>query len=116
MYRENKGFEYEKTAGKYLKENNYEIIEENFACKFGEIDIIALKDGVTCFIEIKGRKNLDQGYPREAVTKNKQKRLVAAARYYLLVQGQDDIPCRFDVIEIIGESDEINHLENAFWT
>lgn len=114
MYTKNKGFGYEAAAKNYLLAKDYTIVEENFICRFGEIDIIARKDDRIHFIEVKGRINTDHGYPREAVTYAKQRRLKSAARYYFMLQGRDDYPCQFDVIEIILETREINHLENAF--
>lgn len=114
MYNTNKGFEYEEIAKKYLLDENYIILEENFICRFGEIDIIAIKDGRLHFIEVKGRKNTKYGYPREAVTYTKQKRLISSAKYYFMLKGKDDYPCQFDVIEIILENREINHIKNAF--
>lgn len=114
MYDKNKGFQYEKIARKYLLDKSYEIKEENFFCRFGEIDIIAEKDGRLHFIEVKGRKNLDHGYPREAVTLSKQKKLIGAAKYYFMLAGSDDFPCQFDVVEIILDDNVINFIENAF--
>ena len=116
MYDKNKGFEYEKIAEKYLLDNNYDIEVKNFSCRLGEIDIIAKKDNVTHFIEVKGRLNIERGLPREAVTSHKQKRIIAAAKYYMMLSGSDDISCQFDVIEIIAGENVINHLDNAFWT
>lgn len=114
MYDKNKGFKYEEIAKRYLLKNNYTILEENFICKFGEIDIIAMKDGRLHFIEVKGRLNTNHGYPREAVTLAKQKKLISAAKYYFMLKGKDDYFCQFDVIEIVLESKELNHIENAF--
>ncbi len=114
MYEENKGFKYEKIAERYLLKNEYTIIEKNFICKFGEIDIIASKDDRLHFIEVKGRKDISFGYPREAVTKQKQKKIISSAKYYFMLIGNDDVPCQFDVIEIIMDNKEINLIENAF--
>ncbi len=114
MYRENKGFHFEEIAQRYLLSNKYIILDINFLCKFGEIDIIALKDGVVCFIEVKGRKNIDFGYPREYVTPVKIKKIISTANYYIMKKKYDNTPCRFDVIEIISDLREINHIENAF--
>ncbi len=116
MYEKNKGFEYEKIARKYLLDKNYKIIKENFSCKFGEIDIIAENSHVLHFIEVKGRKNLDHGYPRESVNLTKQKKIIGAAKYYFFLTGMDDVSCQFDVVEIILEDNIINFIENAFWT
>lgn len=116
MYKDNKGFEYEEIAKKYLQNNNFKILEHNFTSKFGEIDFIALKEGRISFVEVKGRQNQDYGMPREAVTKNKQKKIVSCANYYLMRNELDDTPCQFDVIEIILEDKIINYIDNAFWT
>lgn len=115
MYDKNKGYEYEKIAHRYLLDKGYVILETNFNCRFGEIDVIAIKDNILHFIEIKGRLNIKYGYPREAVTKQKQKRIISAAKYYFMLKGTDDFLCQFDVVEIIVENKEINHIENAFW-
>lgn len=115
MYDKNKGFEYEKIARNYLLDKGYVILEENFNCRLGEIDVIAVKDGNIHFIEVKGRLNTEHGYPREAVNIRKQKRIILVAKYYFMLMGNDDVPCQFDVVEIIFENKEINHIENAFW-
>lgn len=114
MYAKNKGFEYEKIAKKYLVDKKYKILEENFISRYGEIDIIAFRDNRLHFIEVKGRKNIKYGYPKEAVTLAKQKRLIRTAKYYFMLKGKDDYFCQFDIIEIILDSKEINHIKNAF--
>ena len=114
MYKGNKGFYFEEVAQRYLLDKKYLILETNFLCRFGEIDIIALKDGVCVFIEVKGRKNIDFGYPREYVTTTKMKKIISTANYYLMKKNYDNVQCRFDVIEIISENRQINHIENAF--
>jgi putative endonuclease len=115
MYKENKGYQYEEIAKKYLLKNDYKIIEQNFTSKFGEIDIIAQKDGMILFIEVKGRKNTDFGMPRDSVTINKQKKIIASSKYFLLKKNYTDVQCRFDVIEIILDDKTIEHIEDAFW-
>lgn len=115
MYDKNKGFEYEKIAKSYLLQRNYKILEENFICRLGEIDVIASKNNILHFIEVKGRLNTDYGYPREAVNKQKQRRIISAAKYYFMLKKRDDFICQFDVIEIIADNKEINYIENAFW-
>ncbi|NLJ58932.1 MAG: YraN family protein [Tissierellia bacterium] len=114
MYSKNKGYKYENIAKKYLISKNYEILEENFFSKFGEIDIIAKKNGRIHFIEVKGRDNTNYGYPREAVTFSKQNKLRATAKYYFMLKGKDDFFCQFDLVEIIISEKKINHIENAF--
>lgn len=114
MYDKNKGYEYERIAKLYLINRGFEIIEENFICRLGEIDIIASKNNILHFIEVKGRLNTNYGFPREAVTKPKQRRIISAARYYFMLNGNDDCLCQFDVLEIISEDREINFIEDAF--
>lgn len=106
---------YELQAQKYFKKKKYKIIDKNFLCKFGEIDIVAAKDDVLVFVEVKARKNTKYGYPREFVTLSKQRKIIKTAEYYLMKNNCYDIQCRFDVLEIIIEDDIINHIENAFW-
>ena len=114
MYTKNKGYEYEEIAKRYLLKSDYKILEQNFMSKFGEIDIIAEKNGIISFIEVKGRINTDFGYPRESVTKSKQKKIISAAKYYILKKNKEDLLCQFDVIEIILSEKRINYIENAF--
>ena len=70
MNRRNIGSLYEEMAVNYLKENEYTIVEQNFRCKAGEIDIIAFKDGILRFIEVKYRKDTIYGYAVFLPTKN----------------------------------------------
>lgn len=87
----------------------------NFFCKFGEIDIIASKDDILVFVEVKARKNIIYGYPRESVTTSKQRKIIKTARYYIMKKKYENVQCRFDIIEIIYEDKIINHIENAFY-
>lgn len=102
----------EDIATEYLIKNNYKIIERNFLCKMGEIDIIALKDEYLVFIEVKTRSSNKYGVPSEAVTKNKLKHLYKTARYYVYTRNLQDECIRFDVIEIYYENStyKINHI------
>ncbi len=96
----------------YLKNLGYEILETNYKLPFGEIDIIA-KDGErVIFVEVKVRNSIRHGYPREAVTKEKQQTIRRVAECYLKKKRALNRYTRFDVIEILG--DKITHLKNAF--
>lgn len=101
----------EKVAAKYLVNRGYEIKRKNFRCPFGEVDIIAQKDGTLAFIEVKTRSDTSFGMPNEAVRQDRKKRYVACAKYYFSGREQD-VSIRFDVIEVLNG--EINHIENAF--
>lgn len=102
----------EDIATEYLIKNNYKIIERNFLCKTGEIDIIALKDEYLVFIEVKTRSSNKYGVPSEAVTKNKLKHLYKTARYYIYTRNLQNEYIRFDVIEIYYENSKykVNHI------
>ena len=99
-------------AVNFLKKKKYKILETNFSNHVGEIDIIAEKDGVIVFVEVKRRQTLQFGRPIEAVDTRKQNKIRKVAEIYLMLNDKSLADVRFDVIEILG--DEINHVENAF--
>lgn len=104
---------YEDMACKYLKDNGYEIIDKNFSCKIGEIDLIAKNEGYICFIEVKYREKNSLAKGMYAVDKHKQNRIFKVAEVYLLSREMSfDTACRFDVISIDG--DDITLIKNAF--
>lgn len=110
----------EKLAAKYLMQNNYKIIEKNFTCRQGEIDIIAKDNSKQelVFIEVKTRTNFKYGLPSESVTENKQKHIYKTAEYYVYKNKIKESPVRFDIIEIKihmqSKKYTINHIEKAF--
>ena len=119
MNRKDLGSWGEKLAASFLRRKGYRILERNYSCRFGEIDLIASKDGYVCFVEVKLRKNADFAQAREFVTYAKQRRILTSASLWLAAH-ESDLQPRFDVIEIYapeGESTrraQIQHLENAF--
>ncbi len=100
----------------FLIDKGYKILNHNYYSKFGEIDIIASKDSYIVFIEVKFRKNINYGYPREFVNKKKQTKIKNTALCYIRENNITNLDFRFDVIEIFKNNKkiEINHLENAF--
>ncbi len=104
----------ESIAAVYLKFHGYKIIEKNFSCRFGEIDIIALKGDEIVFVEVKTRKKdslVDAVY---AVDYYKQQRIIKTAKIYLSKQT-NEYNVRFDVILVeCGVVPKINHIESAF--
>lgn len=118
--RKRKGDRGEKAVSSYLKKRGYTILEEQFRCRRGEIDLIARsEDGVLCFVEVKTRKNAEFAEAREFVTPAKQRRIRAAAQYYLMKNADSDALCRFDVAEVylpegFFKRPEINYLSQAF--
>lgn len=106
------GSTFEKQAGEYLKSKGYSVIEYNFRCKAGEIDIIAADGETLVFCEVKYRSDNRKGTPFDAVTINKQKRICRTALYYMAKHQLSDVSCRFDVVGITG--DKIEVIQNAF--
>lgn len=107
------GRKYEEEAAKYLKKRGYIIINMNFRCKIGEIDIVARHKEYLVFVEVKYRKTLNQGYPSEAVNYYKQRKITKVAEFYLMTnEVEEDMDCRFDVVEMSDK--EIKIIENAF--
>lgn len=111
------GKEGEEEACSYLKQQGYKIIERNFSCKQGEIDIVAW-DRVSkelVFIEVKTRTNKNYGAPIEAVTEIKQKHIYHSAEFYLYCHKIKNIAIRIDVIEVRKkkQSYNINHIKKA---
>lgn len=102
-YRKNVGDLGEEFAAKMLENSGFTIIGRNFSTKFGELDIIALKDGTIHFIEVKTRTGLDYGYPSESVTRYKQDRIKKAARCYLTSRRYQWTNISFDVYEVIAD-------------
>lgn len=102
----------ESLALEYLKKNKYKILEINFTCKIGEIDIIAMKKKQYIFVEVKNRSSDRFGMPREAVNYYKQQKIRQVAQLYLKMKHKEDADCQFDVVEILDG--EINHIENCF--
>lgn len=107
------GTAYEKLAGMYLEQQGYEILEYNFRCRMGEIDIIAKDGAYLVFVEVKYRSSSRTGSPLEAVDARKQRIISKVASYYCLMHGcGEGKPCRFDVVAINGE--EYSLIKNAF--
>lgn len=108
----------EKQAAKHLRQKGYRIVEMNFACRMGEIDIIAENTDYIIFAEVKLRKDARFAEAREFVTRAKQRRIITTAELWLVSHECEKQP-RFDVIEIYAPYGErgaltVNHIENAF--
>ena len=108
------GSRHEEQAAAYLTGRGYRILEQNYRCRLGELDLIARDGRYLVFIEVKYRSSGRSGDPAEAVNPAKQGRIIRTARYYLMKQGYGtETPCRFDVVSILG--DEIRLIRDAFW-
>ena len=108
----------EERAARYLRLRAYRILEKNYRCRLGEIDLIARRGGYLVFVEVKLRKSDRFGAASEFVNRAKQERILATAQLWLQ-EHESDLQPRFDVIEIYAPEGPdgkvtINHIENAF--
>jgi len=109
----------EGVALEYMKTKGFTIAATGFRSRFGEIDIIAKSKEYLVFVEVKTRKDTCFAFAREYVSRDKQRKIISTANYWLLKRPTKLQP-RFDVIEIYAKygeqtvAPEINHIENAF--
>lgn len=103
----------EQIALEYLQKENYKIVERNFYCKQGEIDIIAYREKEIIFVEVKTRTNNSFGRPAEAVNITKLKHIKQVANYFLCKNNLLEKFIRFDVIEVILVKGrfKVNHIK-----
>lgn len=101
---------------KYLIDKGFSIIAKNFNCRLGEIDIIAKKDNVLSFVEVKTRKS-DYFAISSVVVPSKQRKIISTAKLFLLKNPKFlDFVCRFDVATVLDKDFQIsiNYIEDAF--
>jgi putative endonuclease len=107
----------EALAKAHLEAAGYEVMDENWVFGKAEIDLIAYKDRVIIFTEVKTRTGNGFGKPEDFVDERKQKLLVQAADEYIyLMNHQGDV--RFDIISVLfdrNNNHKLNHIEDAFW-
>lgn len=96
----------------YLEQNDFEIIERNFKCKIGEIDIIAKKDDVVRFIEVKYRKGSFAGGASYAISQKKLLKISKIAEFYIMTHGLQEQSFSIDALLIEGDS--YTYLENIY--
>ncbi len=107
----------ETVAWNFLKERGYVILEKNYKCKLGEIDVIARRQGRLAFIEIKTRTTPQFGHPQEAVDLRKQEKILKVAQWYLKEKKSQNERVAFDVVAILwreGQAPEISLFTDAF--
>ncbi len=103
----------EDKACSHLAENGYTILRRNYRASRGEIDIIAKKETLLAFIEVKTRRNTQFGLASDAVNFKKQQRIKSAAKVFIMSYNDYD-RISFDVCEVYTEEKRINYIENAF--
>jgi len=110
------GKEGERIAERFLKKKGYKLVERNYRCAAGEIDLILLDRRVIVFVEVKTRTGHGFGTPLEAVEFRKQRKMIHAGQYFLSAKGLHQREARFDVVGISWPQSEplVEHIENAF--
>ena len=106
----------EELALRFLKKKGYRLIEKNYVCKMGEMDIIAKEKDTLVFIEVKTRTSTEFGPPQLAVNSRKQRQLSKVALNYLNEKQLKDVKARFDVVAILlrQKGEEIELIRDAF--
>ncbi len=106
----------ESIACRFLEKQGYKIIERNYRCKSGEIDIIAMEKDTLCFVEVKTRNNFSYGPPFLSVTPRKQRQISLVALNYLARTKRKFAGIRFDVVSIDNERgmEKIELFKGAF--
>ena len=114
--RQTLGAEGERAAALHLRQARYTILERNYRCPFGEVDLIALDGRTVVFVEVKTRRGEGFGSPLDAVTASKQRHLTRVAQHYLLGKRLLDRDVRFDVVGVWWENGRprCELIQNAF--
>ena len=114
MNKRKTGQEQEAKAACFLKTQGYQILEQNYRCTRGEIDLVAREGQYLVFVEVKYRSTNESGLPEEAVDLRKQRQISRVAAWYLTEKRLDIYtPCRFDVVAIEGEENRL--YRDAFY-
>ncbi len=116
MQKKELGKKGEEKALRFLKKRGYRIIEKNYVCKMGEMDLIGKEKDTLVFIEVKTRTSMDFGPPQLAVTSWKQRQLSKVALNFLKEKKIGDVKARFDVVAILltPGGEEIELIRDAF--
>ena len=108
------GAQAEELARDYLQRQGLKLLETNYRCRFGEIDLIFRDNKTTVFVEVRMRKNPNFGGAAASITAQKRQRLVHSAQHYLQGSGRPP-PCRFDVVLLSSlDGAAIEWIKNAF--
>lgn len=108
-----RGAPYEEQAALFLRRAGYEILDRNWACPMGELDIVARKGGTVAFVEVRARSSSAFGSPAETVGRSKREKIIKTAMAYIKARGVRAETLRFDFIGIRPGA-EPEHIEDAF--
>ena len=106
----------ERIAEDFLKRHGCKVVERNYRCPAGELDLIVIDRSVIVFVEVKTRSGMGFGNPLEAVAYRKQRKMIQAAQYFLSQKKISQRDLRFDVVGItwVNNQPEVQHVKNAF--
>jgi putative endonuclease len=116
-HRKSLGKKGEELAASYLqKRQKYQILQRNYRCVFGEVDIVAKDRDVLTFIEVRTRKSEDYGNPKESITKRKQDQLSKVALEFINKYDAHHMKARFDVVAVylLPQTERIELIKDAF--
>lgn len=103
----------ENLAAAFLERRGLTIVERNYRCRLGEIDIVARSGALLVFVEVRARRSEAFGGAAASITIAKRRRIVAAARHYLAARKAEPA-CRFDVVLVRGAEQRVEWLTDAF--
>ena len=107
----------EQVAVRHLENAGYAVLARNWRCRAGELDVVATRDGVVVFVEVKTRRSATYGPPSVAVTPAKAERIRALAQEWLAASRLGAVPQRYDVISVfrpLAGPALVEHVEGAF--
>jgi putative endonuclease len=109
----------EKLAAERLESHGYKVLDRNWRCRRGEIDLVVKEGDVLVFVEVKTRRGRDYGTPEEALTRYKAKRLLELGQRYILERNLEDVEWRVDLVAVEldqqGKLLRFEHIINAVW-
>lgn len=109
----------ESVAATHLEAKGYQLIERNWRCRWGEIDLVLRQGETLVFVEVKTRRGSDFGTPEEGITARKAQKLLQIGQQYVAERELDDVDWRIDMVAVeldkSGKLLRCEHLENAVW-
>lgn len=116
--KQQKGEQAEQQAHDFLQSKGFSLLQKNYRCYFGEIDLIMQDQEDIVFVEVRSRYRMDFGNATDSIDKNKQRKIIKTATHFLQLKGWlYKVNSRFDVIAIHSAASkmQLEWYKNAFW-